>query len=391
MTGALQGVKVLEIGSYVTGPYAGMLLGDLGADVTKIENKPYGDPFRGWGRTILNPTFCSLNRNKKSITLTLKTREARDIFLLLADDADVIIEHLRAGSVDGLGVGYETVRARNPRIIYCSISGFGSEGPYTQLPAYDTIGQAMGGLLSLLTDLDDPKPMGVSLADHLTGIFASYGILAALHARTITGEGQLVETSLLQSMVSFVQENAANYFEDSEVPRRDTRPKGPQAHCFIASDGLPFVIHLSSPEKFWVGLTGAVGRPEMRDDPRFADRPSRAQHYNELHDALADAFVTAPRDEWITKLRKEDVPCSPLNTLEEVFQDPQVEALGMSIDLERPGGTPVRVTGSAIRLSATPPTYDIRPPLLGEHNKEVLGSLGFDTEAINELEKNEAV
>ena len=368
-----------------------MLLGDLGADVTKIENKPYGDPFRGWGRTILNPTFCSLNRNKKSITLNLKNREARDIFLSLADDADVIIENLRTGSVDGLGVGYETVRARNSRIIYCSISGFGSEGPYTQLPAYDTIGQAMGGLLSLLTDLDDPKPMGVSLADHLTGIFASYGILAALHARTITGEGQLVETSLLQSMVSFVQENAANYFEDSEVPRRDTRPKGPQAHCFIASDGLPFVIHLSSPEKFWVGLTGAMGRPEMRDDPRFADRPSRAQHYNELHDALADAFVTAPRDEWITKLRKEDVPCSPLNTLEEVFQDPHVQALGMSIDLERPGGTPVRVTGSAIRLSATPPTYDIRPPLLGEHNKEVLGSLGFDTEAINELEKNEAV
>jgi formyl-CoA transferase len=239
--------------------------------------------------------------------------------------------------------------------------------------------------------LDDPKPMGISLADHLTGVFASYGILAALHARTITGEGQSVETSLLQSMVSFVQENAANYFEDSEVPRRDTRPKGPQAHCFIAGDGLPFVIHLSSPEKFWVGLTDAVGRPEMRDDSRFADRPSRAQHYNELHDALADAFATVPRHEWITKLRKEDVPCSPLNTLEEVFQDPQVQALGMSIDLERPGGTPVRVTGSAIRLSATPPTYDIRPPLLGEHNEEVLRSLGYDEDSIKQLVNIEAI
>ena len=135
MSGALQGVKVLEIGSYVTGPYAGMLLGDLGAEVIKVENKPYGDPFRGWGRTVLNPTFCSLNRNKKSITLNLKTNEARDIFLRLADDADVIIENLRPGSVDGLGIGYETVRARNPRIVYCSISGFGSEGPYAQLPA----------------------------------------------------------------------------------------------------------------------------------------------------------------------------------------------------------------------------------------------------------------
>ena len=391
MSGALQGVKVLEIGSYVTGPYAGMLLGDLGAEVIKVENKPYGDPFRGWGRTMLNPTFCSLNRNKKSITLNLKTNEARDIFLRLADDADVIIENLRPGSVDGLGIGHETVRARNPRIVYCSISGFGSEGPYAQLPAYDTIGQAMGGLLSLLTDLDDPKPMGISLADHLTGIFASYGILAALHARTITGEGQLVETSLLQSMVSFVQENAANYFEESRVPRRDTRPRGPQAHCFVAGDGLPFVIHLSSPEKFWVGLTDAVGRPEMRDDARFADRPARTQHYDELHDLLADAFAAAPRDEWISRLREEDVPCSPLNTLEEVFQDPQVQALGMSIDLERPGGTPVRVAGSAIRLSATPPTYDLRPPLLGEHNEEVLQSLGYDADAIKQLVNSEAV
>ena len=391
MSGALQGVKVLEIGSYVTGPYAGMLLGDLGAEVIKVENKPYGDPFRGWGRTVLNPTFCSLNRNKKSITLNLRIREAQGIFLQLVDGADVIIENLRTGAVDGLGIGYETVHARNPRIVYCSISGFGSEGPYVQLPAFDTIGQAMGGLLSLLTDLDDPKPMGISLADHLTGIFACYGILAALYSRTLTGKGQLVETSLLQSIVSFVQENAANYFEESQVPRRDTRPRRPQAHCFVAGDGLPFVIHLSSPEKFWVGLTDAVGRPEMRNDPRFVDRPARTEHYDELHDILTDAFATAPRGEWITRLREEDVPCSPLNTLEEVFLDPQVQALGMSIELERPGGTPVRVTGSPIRLSATPPTYDLRPPLLGEHNEEVLSSLGYDSDAIKQLAKREAI
>ena len=391
MSGALQGVKVLEIGSYVTGPYAGMLLGDLGAEVIKIENKPYGDPFRGWGRTVLNPTFCSLNRNKKSITLNLRISEAQGIFLQLVDGADVIIENLRTGAVDGLGIGYETVHARNPRIVYCSISGFGSEGPYVQLPAFDTIGQAMGGLLSLLTDLDDPKPMGISLADHLTGIFACYGILAALYSRTLTGKGQLVETSLLQSIVSFVQENAANYFEESQVPRRDTRPRRPQAHCFVAGDGLPFVIHLSSPEKFWVGLTDAVGRPEMRNDPRFVDRPARTEHYDELHDILTDAFATAPRGEWITRLREEDVPCSPLNTLEEVFLDPQVQALGMSIELERPGGTPVRVTGSPIRLSETPPTYDLRPPLLGEHNEEVLSSLGYDSDAIKQLAKSEAI
>ena len=197
MPGALQGTRVLEIDSYVTGPYCGMLLGDLGADVVKVENPPYGDLFRGWGRTTLNPTFCSLNRNKRSIALNLKRDDAKQAFLRLADDADVVIENLRAGATDALGIGYETVRARNPGIVYCSISGFGSEGPYTELPAYDTIGQAMGGLLSLLTDMEDPKPMGISLADHLTGIFACYGVLAALNARHVTGTGQRVETSLL--------------------------------------------------------------------------------------------------------------------------------------------------------------------------------------------------
>ena len=391
VTGALQGTKVLEIGSYVTGPYCGMLLGDLGADVVKVENPQYGDPFRGWGQTALNPTFCSLNRNKRSLTLNLKNPEAKEVFLKLADTADVIIENLRAGASDGLGIGYETVRARNPNIVYCSISGFGSDGPYTDLPAYDTIGQAMGGLLSLLTDLDDPKPMGISLADHLTGIFACYGVLAALNARHVTGEGQHVETSLLQSVVSFVQENAAGYFDSKRVPSRSTRPRGPQVHCFVASDGKPFVIHLSSPEKFWVGLTEAIGQPELQEDPRFTDRALRTQNYDDLHDILVEATSKAPRDQWISKLREHDVPCSALNTIPEVFEDPQVKALGMAIDLERPGATPVRVSGNPVKLSGTPPTYDLRPPLLGEHNEEVLRSIGYDADGIERLSKSAAI
>jgi crotonobetainyl-CoA:carnitine CoA-transferase CaiB-like acyl-CoA transferase len=249
----------------------------------------------------------------------------------------------------------------------------------------------MGGLLSLLTDLDDPKPMGISLADHITGIFACYGILVALHARVQTGQGQKVGTSLLQSMASFVQENAAGYFESGEVPRRDTRPRGPQVHCFVAGDGKPFVIHLSSPTKFWEGLTDAVGKPEMRDDPRFADRAARTKSYDLIHDILKAAFSTGSRDEWIERLRKHDVPCGPLYTMDEVFQDPQVKSFGMPVELRRPSGGTVRVSGSPVTLSLTPPTYDVSPPLLGEHNEEVLKGLGYKAAELKRLSESGAI
>jgi formyl-CoA transferase len=249
----------------------------------------------------------------------------------------------------------------------------------------------MGGLLSLLTDMEDPKPMGISLADHLTGIFACYGVLAALNARHVIGEGQHVETSLLQSIVSFVQENAAGYFDSKKVPTRGSRPRGPQVHCFVASDKKPFVIHLSSPEKFWVGLTEAVGQPELQQDPRFSSRALRTKNYDDLHDILVAATSKEPRDHWIKTLNAHDVPCSPMNTIPEVFEDPQVQALGMAIDLERPGHTPVRVSGSPVRLSATPPTYDLRPPELGEHNGEVLRSIGYDADSIKQLSSSGAL
>ena len=187
--GALQGITVLELGTYLTGPYAAMLLGDLGAEVIKVEERASGDPFRGWGNEGYNSTFCSVNRNKKSISLNLKTKKGAEIFLKLAKQADVLIENFRPGVVEELGFDYEKVRELNPKIIYCSISGFGQNGPYRDWPGYDTIGQAMGGLLSLITDWKNPKPVGVSLSDHITGIFACYGILAALYARERTSRG----------------------------------------------------------------------------------------------------------------------------------------------------------------------------------------------------------
>ncbi|MFM2128587.1 MAG: hypothetical protein RL477_133, partial [Pseudomonadota bacterium] len=204
MTHALDGVTVLEFASYVSGPYAGMLLGDLGAEIIKIEDPKSGDPFRGWGAADYSATFGSVNRNKKSVILDLKSKEGLAAARALAEKADVVIENYRTGTMDRLGLGWDELSKKNPRLIYCSITGFGTTGPYAQRPGYDTVGQAMGALLSVLTDLDDPKPMGVSLSDHLTGIMAAYGILGALMARERTGRGQRVETSLLAATLAFL-------------------------------------------------------------------------------------------------------------------------------------------------------------------------------------------
>jgi formyl-CoA transferase len=390
-TAALQGVTVLELASYLTGPYAAMLLGDLGAEVIKVEERLYGDPFRGWGEDGYNSTFCCVNRNKKSVTLNLKTEEGRGIFLNLAAQADVMIENFRPGVVKELGLDYETVRERMPQIIYCSISGFGQEGLYRDLPGYDTIGQAMGGLLSLMTDLENPAPVGVSVSDHVTGIFACYGILAALYARERTGHGQKVETSLLQSTVSFVQEAAARYFVAGAVPTRETRAQTAQVYTFVAADGLPFVVHLSSPPKFWEGLVQAVGRPELQDDPKFQNREARIKHYRDLQGILAEIFSERTREEWLEGLSKHDVPHAPLYSLDEVFEDPQVRHMGMPVELHHPKMGPVRLSGSAVELSRTPVSYRLAPPILGEHTEDILKGLGYDEETIEGLRGREVI
>jgi crotonobetainyl-CoA:carnitine CoA-transferase CaiB-like acyl-CoA transferase len=382
MRGALEGIVVLELGSYLTAPYAAMLLADLGAEVVKIEPPVSGDPFRGWGTNGYNSTFCCVNRNKKSVTLDLKTDAGRHVFLRLAGRGDVIIENGRPGVAQKLGIDYDSIRKLNPRVIYCSISGFGQDGPYCDRPGYDTIGQAMGGLLGLVTSLNDPQLAGISFSDHLTGIFACYGIQAALFARERTGQGQKVEASLLQSTVSFVQEAAARYFATSEVPRRETRVQAAQAYAFVAQDGRPLVIHLSSPPKFWESLIEAVGKPELRTDARFQDREGRRRHYETLRTILAEVFATKTRDAWLERLRQHDVPCAPLNTLEEVFADPQVQRLGMAVEMAHPTMGRVRLSGNPIQFEQTPVSYRLAPPALGEHTDEVLTTLGYDGETL---------
>jgi crotonobetainyl-CoA:carnitine CoA-transferase CaiB-like acyl-CoA transferase len=366
--GALDGIRIFEFASYVSGPYAGMLLSDLGAEVVKVETPDGGDPFRMWGKTDYNGTFGSMNRNKKSVTLDLKTEAGRAAARKLALGADVVIENMRAGAMERFGLGYEALAADNPRLVYCSITGFGSQGPYRERPGYDTIGQAVSGLLSVLTDCKAPQPVGISFSDHLAGAFAAYGVLAALMARTTTGRGQKVETSLLQATLSFLGENAATFFEDGNVPSRQSRCRRAQVFTFTAGDGLPFAVHLSSPEKFWRGMLVAINREALATDERFRTRDQRVKNYDALSAELAAAFQSRPRAEWLGLLEAQDVPSGPLNTLDEVFADPQVVALDMRKNLPHHSRGTVSVVGNPVRLSATPPRAETAAPDLGAHN-----------------------
>jgi len=373
---ALDGITVLEFASYVSGPYAGMMLGDLGAEVIKIESPDGGDPFRGWGAADYSATFGSVNRNKKSVVLDLKSRGGLAAARALAETADVLIENYRAGTMDRLGLGYDRLSKANTRLIYASVSGFGQTGPYAARAGYDTVGQAMSGLLSVLTDLDDPQPMGISLSDHLTGMMAAYGILGALMAREKTGRGQRVETSLLSASIAFLGENAARYFETGETPSRETRARSAQVYAFLDSERKAFVVHLSSPTKFWRGLTEVVGHPEWQDESRFKTKRDRRENYRALHDLLQAIFRTAPRDIWLRKLEAHDVPSAPIYTLDDVFADPQVQHLGLKREVPHKKLGRVSLVGGGVSLSETPVEITACAPDHGQHTDEILGRIG---------------
>ncbi len=374
---ALAGVRVVELASYVAGPYAGALLADLGAEVVKVEVPPRGDPYRGWATGNYSAMFCSLNRSKRSIVADLKSERGLAVARELVDRADVVLENSRVGAMERLGLGYEQARARNPRLVYCSITGFGLDGPDAARPGYDTVGQATSGLMGLLTDLDDPQPMGISLSDHLAGLFAAYGVLAALAARERTGEGQRVDTSLLQSSTSFLAENMARFLHDGGTPpTRRTRARTAQVYAVKDRDGRPFVVHLSSPDKFWRSLLTAIDCADLLDDPRFADRASRIEHREDIQGLLDQRFATAPREEWLARLTAADVPSAPLNSLADVVEDEQIRHLGLIKEVEHPTEGRMRLLGSGVNLHGTPTT--IGPaPLAGEDTAGVLAELGL--------------
>ena len=389
VTGALEGTVCIDVSGHVAGPYAGSLLGDLGCEVIKVELPDGGDTHRGRNPKYegYGPSFRVLNRNKKSLTLNLREKKAREILIKLLATADIFLENFRPPTRKRLGLDYEELSQLNPKLIHCSISGYGQGGPYRDKPGFDTIGQALSGMLSLVTDFDHPKVAGFSIADHSSGIFAAHGIMAALLARQKTGRGQFVDVSLLQVSLAFIESHVADYLNGGEAVSRDNFPRG-RIYCFGCADEKPLVIHLSGHQEAWQGLLKAAGRMDLLEDARFATRQQRTEQHWEIVRILQETFRARPRNYWLERLDANHIPSAPINTIAEVFDDPQVKHMGIPKQIEHPKMGRSNLVGSPINLSDTPAQFFRPAPLLGEHTEEILSRLGYGNEAIKELRAN---
>ena len=387
----LKGVLVLEMGTFITGPYAGMLLGDLGAEVIKIERPGAGDPFRSFQGGLYSPHFRAYNRNKKSLTLNLSSEAGREILRRLVQRADVFIENFRPGATDKMGISEEHLRKINERLVYCSITGFGRNGPYRHRPSYDTVGQGLSGLISMLLDTEDPKMVGPAFSDGLTGLYACYGILGALFERERTGVGRRVETTMLESTMSFLTEPFSSYFVTGHEPGPYTRPRVSQSYAFVCQDELLLAIHLSSPEKFWLSLTKAVEREELAQDSRFDSREKRIENYLDLQDELAGVFLAKPREYWLRRLEEHDVPFTPVYTTGQAVYDPHVRHLDTFYEVEHPIEGRVKGVKRPIFYDGERADEVTPPPAIGEHTDKILKELGCSQEEIESLHEAAAI
>ena len=377
MIKVLEGVRVVEHGTFITGPAASMLLADLGADVVKVELPETGDPFRAFKGGLYSPHFQTYNRNKRSVTANTKKASDRDRFDRLIADADVYIQNFRPGFAEQIGAGESRLRGLNPRLVYCAISGFGPSGPASGRPSYDTVAQAASGFLGLLVNPGNPRVVGPAIADALTGFYAAYGILGALHERHRTGKGRTVEVSMLEAMAHFNLDAFTHLFSVGEVMGPYSRPSVSQSYVMACADGKWLALHMSSPEKFWQGLATAIERPKLFEDPRFATRQARIEHQEDLIEVLGAIFVTQDRAEWCRRLEANDVPHAPMYTTAEVPDDPQARHLQLFVETEHPTIGRFRTVRSPVSFDGQRALEVTAPPLLGEHDAALRN--GWDT------------
>jgi formyl-CoA transferase/CoA:oxalate CoA-transferase len=383
----LDGITVLDFTRVLSGPYCTMLMADMGARVIKVEQPGRGDDTRAWGPPFHGPEtayFLSINRNKESLTLDLKSPEARRVLERLVARTDVLVENFRPGTMVRLGLDYATLSRTHPALIYCSISGFGQTGPRRDEPGYDAVMQAEGGLMSITGDAEGPPfRLGVAISDIVTGMFAFQGISMALLARTRSGKGQLVDVGMLDATAALLTYQAASYFATGRTPARmgNRHPTIVPYETFAASDGS-FVLAVGN-DSLWRAFCRACGLESMGDNPRFATNPQRVSAYDEIVPVIAERLKTRPRAEWIAALNEAGVPCGAVRDVAEVLQDPQLSARHMVEQVEHATLGPVSVLGLPAKLSDTPGSVRTAPPVLGQHTDSILEKdLGFSPSEI---------
>ncbi|WP_027724473.1 CaiB/BaiF CoA transferase family protein [Tuberibacillus calidus] len=386
MAKALEGIKVIDCSRVLAGPFCTMILGDLGADIIKIEAPGGSDDTRAWGPPFAggeSAYYFSANRNKRALTLNLKTEEGRGILKTLVRDADVLVHNFKPGTMEKWDLHFDRLKTMNQRLIYCGISGFGKTGPYSSMPGYDFVIQAMSGFMSITGPVDGaPHKVGVAITDVLTGLYAALAIQAALIERDRSGTGQEIDLALYDCAVSALVNVASNYLVSKNPPRRlgNRHPNIVPYQTYKARDG-EMAIAVGNDRQFRQ-LCHIIGAPYLADDPRFETNPKRLEHIDELESAINEALRAKSVNDWTALFMQAGIPAGPIQTVDQVFSDPQVKAREMVTELTHPTAGPLSLVASPIKFSKTPVVYERHPPLAGEHTEEILKEYGFTSKQI---------